>query len=111
VGRGKEGGKGRGGREGEREGGKGGKGERERGERGEREGGKGESIVGQDVMILVISHLARFEGATAKSRPTPDQGNISITDAGGWEHYFVPTYINNNNNNNYIMYNILICYC
>ena len=58
----------------------GGRGERERGERGGeggREGGSGEgggrpgeSIVGQDVMILVISHLARFEGATAKSRPT-----------------------------------------
>ena len=50
----------------------GGRGEREWGERG-REGGRegeGESIVGQHVVILVISHLARFEGATAKSRPT-----------------------------------------
>ena len=54
MGRGEEGGRGRGGREGEREGGR----------------GEGESIVGQHVVILVISHLARFEGATAKSRPT-----------------------------------------
>jgi len=25
------------------------------------------------------------------------EGSISITVAGGWEHYFIPTYINNNN--------------
>jgi len=33
-------------------------------------GEEGEGIVDQDVMVLVISHLARFEGAATKSRPT-----------------------------------------